>query len=270
MVKSCEPVAASAGDRHRPPKATKNTTGVMFERPGASWRHPKATKYTTGVMFEPSQGVLEASRRVPQRPRAYRMPPGVSQSVLEHPESLQECLPGVSWTLEGHKKTLVSSIQCLLEGSGNFVVGLKLFQGVLERFGSLRKRPRASQKSPGMSQSTLQRAPGTLQNVPKRPRVSDLAFANGLQDIRDVSEGFTPDPNARMSAHGSPVACTSLLHASASPCQNHFDHEHRQWRDPGHLKPSHPERNHNPNHKQGQGGICAILLMTCNLRHSWH
>ena len=68
--------------------APKNTTGVMFERPGASWRHPKATKNTTGVMFEPSQGVLEASRRVPQRPRAYRMPPGVSQSVLEHPESL--------------------------------------------------------------------------------------------------------------------------------------------------------------------------------------
>ena len=165
----------------------KNTTGVMFERPGASWRHPKATKNTTGVMFEPSQGVLEASRRVPQRPRAYRMPPGVSQSVLEHPESLQECLPGVSWTLEGHKTTLVSSIQCLLEGSDNFVVGLILFQGVLERFGSLRKRPRASQKSPGMSQSTLQRAPGTLQNVPKRPRVSDWAFANGLQDIRDVS-----------------------------------------------------------------------------------
>ena len=83
MVGSCEPVAASLGDRHRPPKATKNTTGVMFE---------------------PSQGVLEASRRVPHRPRAYRMPPGVSQSVLEHPESLQECLPGFSWTLEGHKK----------------------------------------------------------------------------------------------------------------------------------------------------------------------
>ena len=113
-------------------------------------------------MFEPSQGVLEASRRVPQRPRAYRMPPGVSQSVLEHPESLQECLPGVSWTLEDHKKTLVSSIQCLLEGSGNFVVGLKLFQGVLECFGSIRKRPRASQKSSGMSRSALQRVPGTL------------------------------------------------------------------------------------------------------------
>ena len=74
-----------------------------------------------------------------------------------------------------------------MEGSDNCVVGLKLFQGVLESFGSLRKRPRASQKSPGMSQSTLQRAPGTLQNVPKRPRVSDLAFANGLQDIWDVS-----------------------------------------------------------------------------------
>ena len=74
-----------------------------------------------------------------------------------------------------------------MEGSDNFVVGLKLFQSVLECFGSLQKRPRASQKSPGMSQSNLQRAPGTLQNVPKRPRVSDWAFANGLQDIRDAS-----------------------------------------------------------------------------------
>ena len=73
MVGSCEPVAASGGDPYRPPKATKNTTGVMLE---------------------PSQGVLEASRRVPQRPRAYRMPPGVSQSVLEHPG-----LPGASWSL---------------------------------------------------------------------------------------------------------------------------------------------------------------------------
>ena len=188
-----------------------------------------------------------------------------------------------------------------------------------------------------MSQSTLQRAPGTLQDVPKRRRVSGRAFANGLQEIRDVSgkalqqtqmpkclhiarrssvperprslqeclrapsSGQAPftmsqsvlecltwrlpmaskisgtclgrlynGPDARMSAHGSPVACFSLLHASGSPCQNHSDHEHRQWRDPGHLKPSHPERNHNPNHKQGQGGICAILLMTCNLRPSWH
>ena len=38
-----------------------------------------------------------------------------------------------------------------------------------------------------MSQSTLQRAPGTLQDVPKRRRVSGRAFANGLQEIRDVS-----------------------------------------------------------------------------------
>ena len=38
-----------------------------------------------------------------------------------------------------------------------------------------------------MSQSTLQLAPGTLQNVPKRPRVSDWVFADGLQEIWDVS-----------------------------------------------------------------------------------
>ena len=181
----------------------------------------------------------------------------MSQSVLVHPGSLQECLPGASWTLPGSQKTVVSSMQRFLEDSDSFVVSLKLFQGVLECFGSLQKRPkpswsapevsrnvsehllagswhpsrcpkasqsvrpglcqwpprdpgrvwkgsttdpnaqmsahsspvkrpRASQKSPRMSQSTLQR-PGTLQNVPKRPRVSDLAFANGLQDIRDVS-----------------------------------------------------------------------------------
>ena len=111
----------------------------------------------------------------------------MSQSVLVHPGSLQECLPGASCTLPGSQKTIVSSMQRFLEDSDSFVVSLKLFQGVLECFGSIRKRPRASQKSPGMSQSTLQRAPGTLQNVPKRPRVSDWAFANGLQDIRDVS-----------------------------------------------------------------------------------
>ena len=57
-----------------------------------------------------------------------------------------------------------------------------------------------------------------------------------------------------MSAHGSPVACFSLVRASASPCQNHSDHEHRQCRDRGHLKPSHPERNHHPNQKKCQGG----------------
>ena len=38
--------------------------------------------------------------------------------------------------------------------------------------------------SPGMSQSTLERAPGTLQNVPKRPRVSDWAFANEMASKR--------------------------------------------------------------------------------------
>ena len=132
MVGTWEPLAGSLGDPYRPPKATKNTTGVMFE---------------------PSQGVLEAFRRVPQGPRAYQRPPGVSQSVLEHPGSLQECLPGVSWTLEGHKKTLVSSIQRLLDGSDNFVVSLKLFQSVLECFGSLRKRPRSLQECLGAPSS---------------------------------------------------------------------------------------------------------------------
>ena len=104
-----------------------------------------------------------------------------------HPGSLQECLPGASWTLPGSQKTVVSSMQRFLEDSDSFVVSLKLFQGVLECFGSLQKRPKAPQKSPGMSKSTLQRAPGTLQDVPKRRRVSGRAFANGLQEIRDVS-----------------------------------------------------------------------------------
>ena len=57
----------------------------------------------------------------------------------------------------------------------------------MEASRSVPKRPGAPQKSPGMSQSTLQRAPGTLQDVPKRRRVSGRAFANGLQEIRDVS-----------------------------------------------------------------------------------
>ena len=141
----------------------KNTTGVMFERPGASWRHPRATENTTGVMSEPSQGVLEASRRVPQRPGCLQECPRASCSILKASRNVFQACPGRSRVT---KKTLVSSIQCLLEGSDNFVVGLKLFQSVLKCFGNLWKRPRASQKSPGMSQSTLQRAPGTLQNVP--------------------------------------------------------------------------------------------------------
>ena len=86
-------------------------------------------------MFEPSQGVLEAFRRVPQGPRAYQRPPGVSQSVLEHPGSFQECLPGVFLDARGSQKTLVSSIQRLLDGSDNFAVSLKLFQSVLEFLG---------------------------------------------------------------------------------------------------------------------------------------
>ena len=123
----------------------------------------RATKNTTVVMFEPSQGVLEASRRVPQRPRAYRMPPGVSQSVLEHPESLQECLPGVSWTLEGHKKTLVSSIQCLLEGSDNFVP---------RRPGMLWKPPEASQSVPEVSRNVSEHPPAGSWQPSKCPKAS--------------------------------------------------------------------------------------------------
>ena len=126
--------------------------------------------------------------------------PDASHSVQERTGCLQEC-PRASWSIlkasrnvfqafPGRSKVTKNAIFVdpnLLNDSENFVVSMKLFQSVLECFGSLQKRPRASQKCPGMSQSTLQRAPGTLQNVPKRPRASDLAFANGLQDIRDVS-----------------------------------------------------------------------------------
>ena len=115
----------------------KNTTGVMFERPGASWRHPGATKHTTGVVFGPSWAVLDSSGSFQERPTASRRPPGVSQSVLVHPGSLQECLPGASCTLPGSQKTVVSSMQRFLEDSDSFVVSLKLFQGVLECFASL-------------------------------------------------------------------------------------------------------------------------------------
>ena len=210
------------------------------------------------------QGVLECFGSLQKRPKPSWSAPEVSRNVSEHllagswhpsrcPKASQSVRPGLcQWPPR--------DLGRVWKGSTTNP------NAQMSAHSSPVKRPRASQKSPRMSQSTLQR-PGTLQNVPKRPRVSDLAFANGLQDIRD---GSTTDPNARMSAHGSPVACFSLPHASASPCQNHSDHEHRQWRDPGHLKPSHPKRNHEPNHKQGQGGICAMLLMTCNLRHSWH
>ena len=87
---SCEPLPASGGKPHRPPKATKNTTGVMFE---------------------PSQGVLEASRGVPTRPcglqecpRAFWCIPNTSRNVLRS-------------FLEG-SQALISTILRLLETSG--------------------------------------------------------------------------------------------------------------------------------------------------------
>ena len=75
MVGSCEPGPASAGEPHRPPKATKNTTGVMFE---------------------PSQGVLEASRRVPQRTRGLQEYPRTSWSILEASRNVFQAFPGRS------------------------------------------------------------------------------------------------------------------------------------------------------------------------------
>ena len=114
----------------------------------------------------------------------------MSQSVLVHPGSLQECLPGASCTLPGSQKTIVSSMQRFLEDSDSFVVSSKLFQGVLECFGSLQKRPKASRSAPEVSRNVSEHHPAGswhLQDVPKRPRVSGRAFANGLQEIRDVS-----------------------------------------------------------------------------------
>ena len=93
MVGSCEPPAASTGGRHRPPRAAKNTTGVTFERPGASWKHPGATKHTTGVVFGPSRAVLDSSGSFQERPTA-------SKSVLEASRSLPEC-PGATRTTPG-------------------------------------------------------------------------------------------------------------------------------------------------------------------------
>ena len=198
----------------------------------------------------------------------------MSQSVLVHPGSLQECLPGASWTLPGSQKTIASSTQRLLEDSDSFVVSLKLFQGVLECFGSLQKRPKASRSAPEVSRNVSEHPPAGSWHPSKCPKASQSVRPRLCQwppkRPGRVWKGSTTDPNAQMSAHGSPVACFSLLHASASPCQNHSDHEHRQGRDSNHRKPGHPERHHQTNHKQCQGGIYTILLMTCNVRHSWH
>ena len=84
----------------------------------------------------------------------------------------------------------------------------------MEASRSVPKRPGAPQKSPGMSQSTLQRAPSTLQNVPKRPRMSDWVFANGLQDIRDFSGKFlqrTRMPECLHMARPSRASHSSML-----------------------------------------------------------
>ena len=182
----------------------------------------------------------------------------MSQSVLVHPGSLQECLPGASWTLPGSQKTVVSSMQRFLEDSDSFVVSLKLFQGVLECFGSLQKRPKASRSAPEVSRNVSEHPPAGSWHPSKCPKASQSVRPRLCQwpprGPGRVWKGSTTDPNAQMSAHGSPVACFSLLCASASPCQNHSDHEHRQWRDRGHLQPRHSERNHHPNHKQCQGG----------------
>ena len=71
----------------------KNTTGVMFERPGASWRHPGATKHTTGVVFGPSRAVLDSSGSFQERPTASKSVPEASRSVPER--------PGASWKPPG-------------------------------------------------------------------------------------------------------------------------------------------------------------------------
>ena len=83
----------------------KNTTGVMFERPGASWRHPGATKHTTSVVFGPSQAVLDssggASHSVQERPGGLQECPRASWCILEASRNVFQALPG---RFQGHKK----------------------------------------------------------------------------------------------------------------------------------------------------------------------
>ena len=164
----------------------------------------------------------------------------MSQSVLVHPGSLQECIPGASWTLPGSQKTVVSSMQRFLEDSDSFVVSLKLFQGVLECFGSLQKRPKASWSAPEVSRNVSEHLLAGSWHPSRCPKASQSVRPGFCQwpprDPGRVWKGSTTDPNAQMSAHGSPVACFSLLRASAGPCQNHSNHEHRKLRDRGHLK----------------------------------
>ena len=118
-------------------------------------------------------------------------PPEASQSVPEVSRNVSEHPPAGSW----HPSRCPKASQSVRPGlcqwpprdPGRVWKGSTTDpHAQMSAHSSPVKRPRASQKSPRMSQSTLQR-PGTLQKVPKRPRVSDLAFANGLQDIRDVS-----------------------------------------------------------------------------------
>jgi len=158
VVGSGDPTAGSAGGPLRPPRVIN--------------KH-----YRRNVKALPARpGGLQ------KRPKASRRPPGVSQSVLEHPGSLQECLPGVSWTLPGSQKALVSSIQRLLDGSDNFVVSLKLFPSVLECFGSLRKRLRASWSVSEVSRDVSEHLPaGSWRPSKLQNDVVQINFALVLQ-----------------------------------------------------------------------------------------
>ena len=148
----------------------------------------------------------------------------MSQSVLVHPGSLQECLPGASWTLPGSQKTVVSSMQRFLEDSDSFVVSLKLFQGVLECFGSLQKRPKASWSAPEVSRNVSEHLLAGSWHPSRCPKASQSVRPGLCQwpprDPGRVWKGSTTDPNAQMSAHSSPVKRPRASQKSPRMSQN--------------------------------------------------
>ena len=95
-------------------------------------------------------------------------PPEASQTVLERPRSLQECLRAPSSGLLAPFKMSQSVAECPAgpwppRDPGRVWKGSTTDPNAqMSAHSSPVKRPRASQKSPRMSQNTLQR-PGTLQ-----------------------------------------------------------------------------------------------------------
>ena len=92
-------------------------------------------------------------------------------------------------------------MQRFLEDSDSFVVSLKLFQGVLECFASLQKRPKASQSAPEVSRNVSGHPPAGSWHPSRCPKASQSVRPGLCQwpprDPGRVWKGSTTDPHAQ-------------------------------------------------------------------------